>query len=100
MMIEGHACLVQELVAKELKLDESHALLIQRMNADNDKTLTASGRGSWDRYVNGKRFMDAIYARGGLSEVQKTFLNPPTSRRMIIDPELYRPGRLGRALIR
>jgi hypothetical protein len=89
MMIEGHACHIQEQVAKELKLDESHALLIQRMNADNEKRIGADGRGSWDRYLKGKAFIDAIFAQGGLPEVQKAFLNPPTSRQMVLDPTLY-----------
>lgn len=84
MMIEGHACHIQEKVAKELNLDESAALLIQQMNAENEKRIGANGRGCWDRYVNGKKFVDAVAAKGGLPEVQKLFLNPPSSRRVIL----------------
>jgi hypothetical protein len=92
MLLEGHACHIQEQVAKDLKLDESSALMIQRMNAENETRIGRNGRGSWDRYVTGKKFVDAIFARGGLPEVQKIFLNPPTSREVIVDPTRYQPG--------
>jgi hypothetical protein len=93
MLIEGHASWVQERVADELGLAESaQSFAAQMMNKHqqvgargSEGMLEANIRG----YIKGKLFVEAVHEKGGIKAVQRLFENPPTSTRLIEDPELY-----------
>jgi hypothetical protein len=84
MLTEGHAMFIQERIAAELRLNEAAAQLAQRMLEE-----TVSGKASWGRYLAGKKFVQAAYARGGLLLVQRLFLRPPRTRGQVLEPETY-----------
>jgi len=93
MIVEGHASWVADRVAVDLKLDEAAARLGEGMaasvitsNAANSRAVqNASQRG----YVQGKKFVEAVFKKGGLPAVQALFTKPPKDPALIEDPELF-----------
>jgi hypothetical protein len=92
-LIEGHATWIQERVAAELHLDESAQRLATQMGAAaaaapasrTQRSESANTRG----YLEGKRFVEAVFKRGGLPAVQKLFESPPKSPELIANPEYF-----------
>ena len=88
MVVEGHASWVADCVARDLKLDEAAQRLAQRMAANHSTTpgqSSANSRG----YISGKKFVEAIFQRGGLPAVQALFKNPPRSPDFVDNPDSY-----------
>lgn len=84
MLAEGHAMFIQERVAADLRVNEAAARLAERMVADSTR-----GQSGWGRYLAGKKFVEAAYARGGLRLVQQLFTKPPRTRSQVLSPETY-----------
>ncbi len=84
MLAEGHAMFIQERVASDLRLDEAAGRLAERMLAESGK-----GQAGWGKYLAGKRFVAAAYAKGGLRLVQQIFTKPPRVRSQVLAPETY-----------
>lgn len=92
MLVEGHATWVQERVAAELGLAESAqrfaAQMTERHRSDfavEEQLTEANMRG----YIQGKTFVAAIHAKGGLRAVQALFENPPKSPDDFENPALF-----------
>jgi hypothetical protein len=92
MLVEGHATWVQERVAAELGLSEAATRFSSQM-MERHRTLAAMRNedepANVRGYLQGKKFIEAIFAKGGLSAVQKLFVDPPKSPRLIENPTEY-----------
>jgi hypothetical protein len=84
MLVEGHATFVQEKVAAELRISEAAANFADRLVAQ-----MPTGRSEVERYVDGKKFVEAAFAKGGLGLVQRLFTKPPRARLHVREPEMY-----------
>jgi hypothetical protein len=77
-------------LSKEENID---ALLLQQVLAGSaggfEKTPEALRALLLFPYTSGLRFVHRLLLRGGYEEVDKAFLNPPTSSREILHPEIY-----------
>ena len=92
MLTEGHAMFVQDRVARELKVEEAARTMAEEMasrEAIATKTLGEDRTVQMRRYTAGLKFVEAVYARGGLAKVQALFEHPPRSPALIVDPELF-----------
>jgi hypothetical protein len=93
MLIEGHATWVQERVAEELGLNESAQSFATQMMNKHQQVSTGRSEGMLEAnirgYIKGKVFVEAVHKKGGLKAVQRLFEKPPTSTRLIEDPDLY-----------
>jgi|GEM_PF-5900246 len=90
MIIEGHASWVADCVARDLGLDEAAQRLAQQMTANSHQGAdrgqsSANTRG----YIAGKKFIEAVFAHGGLRAVQALFKNPPLTPDLIENPESF-----------
>lgn len=93
MLVEGHATWVQERVAADLGLAESAQRFAAQM-LKKHKQVTANHREEIAEdnvrgYLDGKKFVEAVYAKGGIKAVQDLFEKPPTSPGEIEDPEVF-----------
>jgi len=93
MLVEGHASWVAERVAEDLQLSEAAQRLAERMVSSNvSPSLRRSSQdesANYRGYTSGKRFVEQVFAKGGIKAVQALFDKPPTSTAMIENPELY-----------
>lgn len=92
MLTEGHAMFVQDRVAQDLKVTEAARAMAEELAAR--EVLNSSSSGNSDanimlRYTAGRRFVQAVYQRGGLAKVRDLFEHPPRSTALILDPALY-----------
>ena len=86
MLVEGHAMFVQERVAEDLKVSEAARTMAAQMAAREAVSPTAT---VMRRYIDGRKFVQAVFEKGGLKMVQRLFEHPPRSPAMIRDPELF-----------
>jgi hypothetical protein len=93
MLVEGHASWVADRVASDLKLDEAAARLGEGMAESAIVPNSASSRSIRDAsqrgYVQGKKFVEEVFKKGGLPAVQALFTKPPKDPALIEDPELF-----------
>jgi hypothetical protein len=91
MIVEGHASWVADRVAEDLHLEEGAQLLAEKLAAANPPTRrqgeheNANMRG----YIAGKKFIEQVFAKGGIKAVQALFEHPPQSTTDIENPELF-----------
>jgi hypothetical protein len=88
-LLEGHACFIQERVARDLRLDEAATRLAAQMAVQNEVMPPVNGRGIWARYVEGKRFVEVAFQTGGMPRVQQLFTQLPTDMSALQRPEAF-----------
>ena len=86
MLVEGHAMFVQERVAEDLKVSEAARTMAAQMAA---REAVSPSPTVMRRYIDGRKFVQAVFEKGGLKMVQRLFEHPPRSPAMIRDPELF-----------
>ena len=86
MLVEGHAMFVQERVAEDLKVSEAARTMAAQMASR--EALSASST-VMSRYIDGRKFVQAVFEKGGLKMVQRLFEHPPKSPAVIRDPEMF-----------
>lgn len=100
MIVEGHASWVADRVATDLHLEESAQRLAEKLAAANPPTRQNGEREAANLrgYIMGKKFIEQVFAKGGIRAVQSLFTNPPRSTAEIENPELFflRTGGAGR----
>lgn len=93
MIVEGHASWVADLVADDLKTGEAAQRMAERMAASNVSPTWRNSRSHTDAnlrgYTTGKKFVAAVFARGGIKAVQALFDKPPKSPAMIENPARF-----------
>lgn len=93
MLVEGHASWVADRVADDLQLSEAAQRLAERMVRANVSPAWRQGSQSeganYRGYTSGKKFVEQVFAKGGIKAVQALFDHPPTSPAMIENPDLY-----------
>lgn len=93
MLVEGHASWVADRVADELQLSEAAQRLAEKMVSSNVSPSLRRSRedesANYRGYTSGKKFVEQIFAKGGIKAVQALFDKPPTTTAMIENPELY-----------
>ena len=86
LVLEGHAMFVQERVAEDLKVSEAARTMAAQMAAREALSPSPS---VMRRYIDGRKFVQAVFEKGGLKMVQRLFENPPKNPAVIRDPELF-----------
>ena len=92
MLCEGHAMFVQDRVAQDLKVTEAARAMAAELAAREVLHSKSSGNSDTNvmlRYTAGRRFVEAVYQRGGLAKVRDLFEHPPRSTAVIFDPALF-----------
>src|SRR5215213_6165776 len=82
MLVEGHATWVQERVAAELGLNEAAQRLADGMTEANAAASwkgASASQANTRGYLQGKKFVEAVFKKGGLPAVQRLFEQPPRS---------------------
>ena len=90
MVVEGHASWVADCVARDLGLDEAALRMAQQMTANSHASAARSQPSANTRgYISGKKFVEAVFKRGGLPAVQNLFKHPPESPDQVDNPESF-----------
>jgi hypothetical protein len=97
--IEGHAVFIQELVGKQLKLNEEILEASRRLIAGsvkfNEPALEMARKRASVRfeqiYLGGMRFIEYHYRKGGNQRIWEILAEPPAETSMITKPETYSP---------
>lgn len=95
--IEGHAVFIQELVGKQLKLDDNILELSRRLVSGKlvfKEPMLEMLHNMGDTrieiiYFGGKKFIEYHYMKGGNQKVWEILASPPIDTAMIIKPETY-----------
>lgn len=91
MIVEGHASWVADRVAEDLHLEESAQRLAEKLAAANPPTRQNGEREAANMrgYIAGKKFIEQVFAKGGIKAVQDLFVHPPRTPSEIESPELF-----------
>lgn len=84
MLLEGHASFIQERVAADLHVSEAAQSFAEQL-----VKMMPPGRSDLDKYVDGKKFVEAVFAKGGMDLVRRVFTRPPRARLQVREPEVY-----------
>jgi uncharacterized protein (DUF2342 family) len=92
MLTEGHAMFVQDRVAQDLKVSEAARTMAEELSAREAMNIKSSGDSEATvarRYTAGRRFVEAVFKKGGITAVQRLFDHPPKSPAAVLDPEVF-----------
>jgi len=90
-MWEGLATLVQEDVARELSLLESHDALIALQGWSRDGLEDARAYNTWAIYGQGRDFMAHHRRTSGADKMWEVLAHPPPNTAMLFRPETWAP---------
>lgn len=99
--IEGHAVFIQDMVGRELKLDDG-VIEVSRLFAAGALELEDPAMEIVSKlistqfeqiYLGGRKFIDYHYQKGGNKAIWELLASPPVKTSMIAKPETYSPLR-------